>query len=574
MAILAFVLIAHEPADIVGRSIDMLLAADGECLVAVHYDLNSPSAQFTELKRRYGANGRVFLVEDRVRCGWGQFGLVDGTVRALRLLAASGKAYSHAYLVSCSCWPIRPLAELRQFLDRNDTVDFIESHDDRWMTGGLREERYTLRHPFSFTRQRRLFEASVQLQRKLGIRRTIPAGLTPRYGSQWWCLRRGAVERILKWVTDNPDAYRFYRTVWIPDETFFQTVLHAVGGKPAPGGYIPTLYTFNVHGKPIVFYDDHLEWLQRQPHFFARKVAHTAQHCRAVLQALAGSSQSAETMITAIPKMVRTMPATRTPPHYGQLFEPGSGVRNWAVNLDTLNRPSVILYGPAPLTRLAGKILGDAEGLTVLGRLFQAGRIEFPAGKTEFHGLQAADITLRDYDRALFLFRVLSRCADLPVFELCPGDDPILEKLALETDGPFIVLPLLPGGAMPAFGPLFWYLALPEPLRAEVDARTERPDRLRHAREAAGEHFGRKYVAAVEKRLFGPAAQATGIVLAGRKRPVDPDWQASLRFQHGAGIDPLLAALDRVAEDFVKQDWRQLAPALSEQSGKSAATHG
>jgi hypothetical protein len=574
MAILAFVLIAHEPADIVGKSIDMLLAADDTCFVTVHYDLNSSSAHFGELKRRYGAHDRVFFVEDRVRCGWGQFGLVDGTVRALRLLAASGKAYSHAYLVSCSCWPIRPLAELRQFLDHNDTVDFIESHDDGWITGGLREERYTLRHPFSFTRQRRLFETSVNLQRKLRIRRHIPAGLKPRYGSQWWCLRRETVDKILTWVAGNPATYRFYRSVWIPDETFFQTVLHAVGGGPAPGGYIPTLYTFNVHGKPIVFYDDHLEWLQQQPYFFARKVAHSADHCRAALQARAGSSQSADSMITAIPKMVRAMPAIRTRPQYGQLFEPCSGIRNWAVNLEALNRPSVILYGPPELTRLAGEILSAAEGLTVLGRLFRAGRIEFQAGEMDLLGLQAEDVTLRDYDRALFLSRVLSRCAHLPVFELCPGDDAALEKLALETDGPFIVLPLLPGGAMPAFGPLFWYLALPGSLRAGIDAEIERPDRLQCARDTAAEHFGRKYMVAVEKRLFSPAAQAGSIVLAGKETPIDPDWQASLRFQHGARIDPLLAALDAVAKGFGKQDWRQLAPALSEQAGENAATHG
>ena len=87
MANLAFVLIAHEPAEVVGTSIDMLLEADGECLVAVHYDGNSPAADFAGLKRRYAGDERVLLVKDRARCGWGQFGIVDGTVRALRLLA-------------------------------------------------------------------------------------------------------------------------------------------------------------------------------------------------------------------------------------------------------------------------------------------------------------------------------------------------------------------------------------------------------------------------------------------------------------------------------------------------------
>ena len=575
MAILAFVLIAHEPAGIVGKSIDMLLRADKECSVTVHHDRNAPPAEFAELKRRYGANERVLLVEDRTRCGWGQFGLVDGAIRALRLLAASGKAYSHAYLVSCSCWPIRPLVELRQFLDHNGGIDFIESHDECWMTGGLREERYTLRHPFSFARQRRLFEASVHLQRKLGIKRKIPAGLEPRYGSQWWCLRQETIDKVLAWVDANPTAYRFYRDVWIPDETFFQTIVHALEGAPAPGGYIPTLYTFNAHGKPIVFYDDHLEWLQQQPYFFARKVAQSADDCRAVLAARACLPQSTDKAIVAVPAPgARTSPGARTRPRYGRIFEPGSGIRNWPKNLETMDQLSVVLYGPPQLTRLGGELLRNAGDLTVLGRLFRADQIEFQPGQSGFHGLQSDEIRLRDYDRALYLSRTLSRCAHLPVFELCPGDDPVLEKLVFENEKTFIAIPLLPGGRLPAWRFLFWYLALPEQQRLAIDAVENRVDRLQHIEEAAAKQFSQKHVTAMERKVFGTTAGEVGMVFSGAGAVADPAWKASLGFLHGVRIEPLLRSLDRVAPSFAEQDWRQLAPALAEQAGEGATRHG
>jgi hypothetical protein len=573
MAILAFVLIAHEPAGVVGKSIDMLLAADGECLVAVHYDRNSSDADFAALKRQYGANARVLLVEDRVRCGWGQFGLVDGTIRALRLLAACGRDYTHAYLVSCSCWPIRPLVELRQFLDHNGEVDFIENHDERWMTGGLRQERYTLRHPFSFARQRRLFEVSVRLQRKFGIRRKIPAGLTPRYGSQWWCLRRETIAGILRWVDENPTAYHFYRQVWIPDETFFQTIVHALASAVAPG-YIPTLYTFNLHGKPIVFYDDHLEWLREQPHFFARKVVQSAEHCRAALAALACLPQPTDRPVLAVPQArTRMPPRAEASPSYGRMFEPSSGIRNWPKNLETLRAPSAFLYGPPQLTRLAAEILRVSGGLTVLGRLFQAERAGFQLGQSSFHGLQADDVKLRDYDRALYLSRVLSRCTDLPVFELCPGDDLTLERLVLENEKSFIAIPLLPGGRLPAWRFLFWYLALPEQQRAAIDAARDRFDRLRRTEEVAAKHFGQKYVVSMEKKLFGPAG-SEGLIFSGAALPPDPAWKTSLRFLHGAQVDPLLGSLDRVAETFAEQDWKKLAPAFAEESKGRAIRHG
>ena len=572
MAILAFVLIAHEPAEVVGTSIEMLLKADGECVVCVHYDRNSSSTEFAEIKRRYGASERVLLVEDRARCGWGGFGLVDGTIRALRLLAASAKAYSHAYLVSCSCWPIRPLIELRQFLDRNDDVDFIESHDERWMTGGLRGERYTLRHPFSFTRQRGLFEASVRLQRRLGLKRKIPSGLKPRYGSQWWCLRRETIAGILRWVDENPAGYRFYRQVWIPDETFFQTIVHTLGGAVAPG-YIPTLYTFNVHGKPVVFYDDHLDWLRQQPHFFARKVALSAGSCRAALSVLACSPNTTEQPVVETPKReTRILPTARTSGYYGRMFEPGSGIRNWTKNLETMRQLSVVLYGPPALTGLAAETLRASDGLTVLGRLFHPGRIEFQPGQSDFHGLQSGDVSLRDYDRTLYLSRVLFRCSGLLVFELCPGDDPALEKLVLEKDETFVALPLVPGGRAPVWRALFWYLALPEQQRPAIDAAETQFERFRRTEEAAGAYFGQKHMATMERKLFGAAARET-LVMSGAG-VANLDWKASLRFVHGSRIEPLLESFDGLVETFAGQDWRTLAPSFAGGSARFAASHG
>lgn len=573
MAILAFVLIAHEPAEVVGKSIDMLLKADGECLVAVHYDGNSSSMEFAELKRRYAGEERVLLVEDRARCGWGQFGIVDGTVRALRLVAASGKDYTHAYLVSCSCWPIRPVAELRQFLDRNGAVDFIESHDERWITGGLRQERYTLRHPFSFTRRRGLFEANVRLQRRLGIRRKFPTGLTPRYGSQWWCLRWETIAGILRWVDENPAGYRFFRHVWIPDETFFQTIAHALGGEVAPG-YIPTLYTFNAHGKPIVFYDDHLPWLLQQPHFFARKVAQSAARCRAALSVQAGLPQPAGRAILAVPQAERSAPLRlEASPTYGQIFDPGSGIRNWPKNIEAMRHPSAVLFGPPQLTRLAAGILRASGDLAVMGRLFHADWIEFQPGQSSFHGLQADEVTLRDYDRALYLSRVVSRCEHLPVFELCPGDDPVLEKIVLENEQTFIAIPLLPGGRLPAWRFLFWYLALPERQRAAIDAAKHRFDRLRLTEEAAARHFGQKHVAAMGRRLFDPAVGA-GLVFSGAGASPDPAWVASIRFLHGARVDPLLASLERAAGILAGEDWRMLAPSFPGDPAEHGANRG
>ena len=89
----------------------MLLQADSECWVIVHHDRNAPPAEFAELKRLYGSNERVLLIEDRTRCGCGQF------------------AWSMERSVPCTCLP-RPEKPIA-----NDGIDFIESHDESWKAG-------------------------------------------------------------------------------------------------------------------------------------------------------------------------------------------------------------------------------------------------------------------------------------------------------------------------------------------------------------------------------------------------------------------------------------------------------
>ena len=80
--------------------------------------------------------------------------------------------------------------------------------------GGLNKERFTLRFPFSWKRQRRAFDAYVRLQRRLRVQRRIPAGIVPHLGSQWWCLTRATLSAILQ-DPDRPIHDAYFAKVWV-----------------------------------------------------------------------------------------------------------------------------------------------------------------------------------------------------------------------------------------------------------------------------------------------------------------------------------------------------------------------
>ena len=114
----------------------------------------------------------------------------------------------------------------------------------------------------------------------------MPADLRIRIGSQWWCLRRRTVEAVLAFIARRRDVMRFFRTTWIPDETFFQTlVAHLVPEREIRSRTL-TFLMFTDYGMPVTFYNDHYDLLLAQEYLFARKISPDAQELKERLGAL------------------------------------------------------------------------------------------------------------------------------------------------------------------------------------------------------------------------------------------------------------------------------------------------
>lgn len=245
--------------------------AENGCPVVIHADTNVTRDAFDGLRKTLADLENVSFSK-RFRCEWGTWGLVAATQAASEQILQEHPGIRHVYLASGSCLPLRPVDELREYLAARPQVDFIESattHDVPWTVGGLDIERFTLRFPFSWKSQRKLFDGYVRLQRRLRFKRRIPKGLVPHMGSQWWCLTRQTLSAIL----EDPDREiydRYFRRVWIPDESYFQTMVRQYSLHIESRSL--TLSKFDYQGKPHIFYDDHLQLLRRSDCFVARKI--------------------------------------------------------------------------------------------------------------------------------------------------------------------------------------------------------------------------------------------------------------------------------------------------------------
>ena len=99
-------------------------------------------------------------------------------------------------------------------------------------------------------------------------------------GSQWWCLRRRTIEKILDFSNKRRDVTRFFASTWIPDETYFQTLVRHLVPEHEINGRTLTFLMFSDYGMPINFYNDHYDMLLSQDFLFARKISSEAVELR------------------------------------------------------------------------------------------------------------------------------------------------------------------------------------------------------------------------------------------------------------------------------------------------------
>lgn len=392
-----------------------------DCPVVIHVDRKVPPQQFEAFKSSLADLPDVLFLRTYA-CEWGTWSLVAASQDAAELMLNRFPDVRHVMLTSGSCLPIRPVQELEQFLDAHPTTDFIESvttEDVPWTVGGLDIERFTLRFPFSWKSQRRLFDRYVRLQRKVGFSRRIPARVTPHLGSQWWCLTRNTLDAILH-DPDRPQIDAYFRKVWIPDESYFQSLVRCHSDRVE--SHSLTLSKFDFQGRPYIFYDDHLAILRRSDRFVARKIWANAD---GLYETFLGKGGDTPTKIAPNPARVERMFAKAAQKRL--VGRTGLVSQSRFPNVSYASVRSAadysVFWGFSDLYEDFETWLGEAVGARVHGHLFARGGAEFSGGQDVFTGALSSNAKVRDYKPEAFLSALLwNTRGEQQCFMHGPGD--------------------------------------------------------------------------------------------------------------------------------------------------------
>lgn len=379
--------------------------AKGGCPVTIHVDGTVPRKAYDAFVANLADLADVRFSK-RHKCEWGTWGIVAGTLSASEVMLREFPAVTHVYLASGSCMPLRPVTELKRYLDSRPRTDFIESattSDVPWTVGGLDHERFTLRFPFSWKRQRFWFDRYVALQRFVRYKRQMPDELVPHMGSQWWCLTRQTLSALLQ-DPARQQYDKYFSQVWIPDESYFQTLVRLYSGNIESRSL--TLSKFDFQGKPHIFYDDHLQLLRRSDCFVARKIwPHADRLYKTFLNDDNAAMKGAEPNPGKIDRIFAKAVDRRTRGRPGLYMQSRWPNRDWENGI-TCQAYSVF-QGFTELFEDFEPWLAKHTSTRVHGHLYAPEGAEFDGRQSQFNGALSAAPLLRDYNSQMFLTNLI-----------------------------------------------------------------------------------------------------------------------------------------------------------------------
>lgn len=205
----------------------------------VHVDKKSELKDFVSIIDMQSSNC-CFLVK-RQNGRWGDLGIVKATLDCMRAVNNHSVSFDHIVLLSGQDYPIKPLDEIRGFLERNIGYSFIEYQGLPTASldyGGLnrinaysfnvmnRRETYI---PWSWTNSFNFKGKMLNLCLGFCVlflpKRKFPFGWQPYYGSQWWSMSKEAYSKALKFLDNDRKYFQYHKYSLLPDEMFFQSLL-------------------------------------------------------------------------------------------------------------------------------------------------------------------------------------------------------------------------------------------------------------------------------------------------------------------------------------------------------------
>ncbi|MFT5743439.1 MAG: hypothetical protein ACI86S_001507, partial [Paracoccaceae bacterium] len=115
MAKIAFILLCHkDPAAIIQQAEQLTAVGD---YMSIHFDASAPREAYAQIRAALKDNPNVTFAKKRIKCGWGEWSLVQATLNAVQAAIDAFPRATHFYMVSGDCMAVKSARYAKNFLD-------------------------------------------------------------------------------------------------------------------------------------------------------------------------------------------------------------------------------------------------------------------------------------------------------------------------------------------------------------------------------------------------------------------------------------------------------------------------
>lgn len=208
--------------------VDLIEFFDEDFYLFIHIDRKAkiPATVLKQLQQ----HPRVILLSRKYVVNWGSL----AHLRCILFLlseACKKEDITYFHLLSGHDFPIKSIKEIKQRFsaESHSFLEWFEVDASQWKDEWHRRLSYyglydvvNVKYRFG----RKLNNAAIWLQKKMGFKRRSDSTLATLYGGMtWWSLHRSCVEYILKYVADDHVFLKQLKFTFCPEEIYIPTIL-------------------------------------------------------------------------------------------------------------------------------------------------------------------------------------------------------------------------------------------------------------------------------------------------------------------------------------------------------------
>jgi hypothetical protein len=232
----AFLILAHKNPHQLCKLIAKLQHEDAG--IFLHLDKRSDERAFLHTFKEHGVQPD-FLAR-KIKIIYSSRTYIDATLILIKQAFQTG--FDYFVLLSGQDLPLRPVEDILSFFKAHSQMNFIDftqiPNKSLWYDGLGRTEFFSFRFrnrmetlfPFreiqhNMSCKGRILNYLLWIRNFGKTHRKFPLSMTPFYSSQWWNITRETMDYILRFLSDNPMYYQYYKHALHPEEMFFQSIV-------------------------------------------------------------------------------------------------------------------------------------------------------------------------------------------------------------------------------------------------------------------------------------------------------------------------------------------------------------